>query len=49
MYKRQVLAAIGVFAEGISSAINGVKTIFEGVINFITGVFSATGVWRGGV
>lgn len=39
-----VLAAIGVFAEGISSAINGVKTIFEGVINFITGVFS--GNWR---
>ena len=39
-----VLAAIGVFAEGISSAINGVKTIFEGVINFITGVFS--GDWR---
>lgn len=39
-----VLAAIGVFAEGISSAINGVKTIFEGVINFITGVFSAN--WR---
>ena len=39
-----VLAAIGVFAEGISSAINGVKTIFEGAINFITGVFS--GNWR---
>lgn len=39
-----VLAAIGVFAKGISSAINGVKTIFEGVINFITGVFS--GNWR---
>lgn len=39
-----VLAAIGAFAEGISSAINGVKTIFEGVINFITGVFS--GNWR---
>ena len=39
-----VLAAIGVFAEGISSAINGVKTIFEGVISFITGVFS--GNWR---
>lgn len=39
-----VLAAIAVFAEGISSAINGVKTIFEGVINFITGVFS--GNWR---
>ncbi|MDO5544948.1 MAG: phage tail tape measure protein [Eubacteriales bacterium] len=39
-----VLAAISVFAEGISSAIAGVKTIFEGVITFITGVFS--GNWR---
>lgn len=39
-----VLAAISVFAEGISNAIAGVKTIFEGIITFITGVFS--GNWR---
>ena len=39
-----VLAAIAVFSEGISNAITGVKTIFEGVITFITGVFS--GNWR---
>lgn len=39
-----VLAAIAVFSEGISNAITGVKTIFEGVITFITGVFS--GDWR---
>lgn len=39
-----VLAAISVFAEGISSAIAGVKTVFEGIITFITGVFS--GNWR---
>lgn len=38
------LAAIAVFSEGISNAITGVKTIFEGVITFITGVFS--GNWR---
>lgn len=39
-----VLAAIAVFSEGISNAITGVKAIFEGVITFITGVFS--GNWR---
>lgn len=39
-----VLAAISVFAEGISNAIAGVKTVFEGIITFITGVFS--GNWR---
>lgn len=39
-----VLAAIAVFSEGISNAITGVKTIFEGVITFITGVFS--GNWQ---
>lgn len=39
-----VLAAISVFAQGISDAIAGVKTIFEGIITFITGVF--TGNWE---
>ena len=39
-----VLAAISVFAQGISSAIAGVKTVFEGIITFITGVF--TGNWK---
>lgn len=39
-----VLAAISVFAKGISDAIAGVKTIFEGIITFITGVF--TGNWE---
>ena len=39
-----VLAAISVFAEGISNAIAGVKTVFEGIITFITGVFS--GNWK---
>ena len=44
-----VLAAISVFAEGISSAIAGVKTIFEGIITFITGVFSGnwSQAWEG--
>lgn len=39
-----VLAAISVFAQGNSDAIAGVKTIFEGIITFITGVF--TGNWE---
>lgn len=39
-----VLAAISVFSQGISAAIAGVKTIFEGIITFITGVF--TGNWE---
>lgn len=39
-----VLAAISVFAQGISDAITGMKTIFEGIITFITGVF--TGNWE---
>ena len=39
-----VLAAISVFSQGISDAIAGVKTIFEGIITFITGVF--TGNWE---
>lgn len=34
-----VLAAIGVFAEGISSAINGVKTIFVGIFNTLGALF----------
>lgn len=38
-----VLAAIGVFAEGISSAINGVKTIFEGVKSIFVGIFDTLG------
>lgn len=39
-----VLAAISVFSQGISDAIAGVKAIFEGIITFITGVF--TGNWE---
>ena len=39
-----VLAAISVFSQGISDAISGVKAIFEGIITFITGVF--TGNWE---
>ena len=46
-----VLAAIAVFSEGISNAITGVKTIFEGVITFITGdegvITFITGVFSG--
>ena len=39
-----VLAAISAFSQGISDAISGVKTIFEGVITFINGVFA--GNWE---
>lgn len=42
-----VLAAISVFSQGISDAIAGVKAIFEGIITFITGVFTATGSRHG--
>ena len=39
-----VMECFSVFAAGLSSAIEGVKAIFGGVITFITGVFS--GSWR---
>ena len=44
-----VLAAFSVFADGLKNAIEGVKTIFEGIINFITGVFSGnwSQAWEG--
>ena len=44
VFSEGISNAIAVFSEGISNAITGVKTIFEGVITFITGVFS--GNWR---
>lgn len=44
-----VLEYFSVFAAGLSSAIEGVKAIFEGVITFITGVFSGnwSQAWEG--
>ena len=44
-----VLAYFSVFAEGLTNAITGVKTIFEGIITFITGVFSGnwSQAWEG--
>lgn len=44
-----VLEYFSVFAEGLSSALDGVKAIFEGVITFITGVFSGnwSQAWEG--
>lgn len=44
-----VLEYFSVFADGLSSAIEGVKAIFEGVITFITGVFSGnwSQAWEG--
>lgn len=44
-----VLEYFSVFAAGLSSALDGVKAIFEGVIAFITGVFSGnwSQAWEG--
>lgn len=44
-----VLAAFGVFASGIASVIENVKGIFEGLITFFKGVFTAnwSQAWEG--
>lgn len=39
-----VLAAVSAFATGISNAIAGAQMVFDGLISFITGVF--TGNWQ---